>query len=152
VAGDFTLARMSNGPLGLRRCHRPGFTLLELLLVMMIATILMTLAVPPMLRTVRSTRLENARQDFMGDLRLARMEAIRRNASVTVTRTSSTAYTIDFIGTRSLSEGATFTSGPTTVVFASYGAVPAGGGTFVLGLAGRSATVFVSPAGNAVAR
>jgi prepilin-type N-terminal cleavage/methylation domain-containing protein len=136
----------------MRRCHRPGFTLLELLLVMMIATILMTLAVPPMLRTVRSTRLENARQDFMGDLRLARMEAIRRNASVTVTRTSSTAYTIDFIGARTLSEGATFTSGPTTLVYASYGAVPAGAATYVLGLSGRSASVVGGAGGNAVAK
>jgi type IV fimbrial biogenesis protein FimT len=128
---------------------RAGYTLIELLVVIMTASLLMVIALPPMFTTIRGTRLEAARQEFVGDLRLARMEAIRRNVSIAVQKTSATTYTIDSMGTRTLADGATFTSGPTTLRFAAFGPVPTGAATYVLQLNGKSGTVRISTAGNA---
>lgn len=134
------------------RSRRAGYTVIELLIVLMIAGIVMTIALPAMFATIRGTRLEAARQEFIGDLRLARMEAIRRNVSIAVEKTSSTTYTIDSIGTRTLADGATFTSGPTTLRFAAFGPVPTGATTYTMQLNGKSGTVRVSTAGNATAQ
>ena len=124
----------------------------ELLIVMMTMAIMIVIALPPMFNTIRGTRLEAARTSFIGDLRLARMEAIRRNVSIAVQKTSATTYTIDSIGTRTLEEEATFSSGPTTLRFAPFGPVPTGSATYELQLNGKSTTVTVSTAGNATGK
>lgn len=130
------------------RC-RGGFTLLELLIVMAILTIVAGIAVPAMQAAARLTRMETGGQTFMGDLRLARMEAIRRNRSVYVAKTGLDTYTIEYIGARTLREGVTFGSGPDTVRFAAFGPVQTGMATYTLQLDGETRTVRLSAAGNA---
>lgn len=132
--------------------RRPGFTLLEVLIVMAISAIVMGIAVAPMQATARAARLENARQALIGDLRLARVEAIRRNRSVDVTLVSDSTYTIEYIGSRSLKDGVTFASGTAALRFAPFGPVMTGMGSYVLELEGESSTVAVSAAGNASAQ
>ena len=134
------------------RSSRAGYTITELLIVMMTIAIVVVIALPPMFATIRGTRLESARQALIGDLRLARMEAIRRNVGINVQKTSTTTYTIDSIGVRTLEDGVTFTSGPATLRFAPFGPVPTGAATYTLHLNGKSATVTVSTAGNASAQ
>lgn len=127
--------------------RRAGFTLFEVLIVMVVTSVLLTVSLPPMLSATRATRLEAARTAFLGDLRVARTEAIRRNRSVQVTRTGPGTYTIEYLGTRTLPEDATFTGGPTTVKFGSAGPMQTGGATYTLAVGGRSTVVVLSPSG-----
>ena len=131
------------------RSRRAGFTLLELMIVMTIMLIVAGVAVPAIQSVARVTRIETARQTFIGDLRLARTEAIRRNRTVTVQKTSPTTYTIEYIGGRTLQEGAVFLTGPDEVRFAAFGPVLTGIASYTLKLEGQTTTVSLSAAGNA---
>jgi type IV fimbrial biogenesis protein FimT len=61
-----------------------GFTLIELLIVISIAAILATIAVPSFRDMLRTTRQNSALGLMVNDLNLARGEAIKRNGSVIV--------------------------------------------------------------------
>ncbi|HEX6135297.1 MAG TPA: GspH/FimT family pseudopilin [Longimicrobiales bacterium] len=131
--------------------RRPGFTLLELLIVLAILSVVVGIAVPPLRGAVKSTRLETARQTLIGDLRLARTEAIRRNRSVTVTITGANTYNIQFLGGRTLKEGVRFSAGPSSIQFAAFGALLTGATNYSLRLENTTAVVRLSTAGNASA-
>jgi prepilin-type N-terminal cleavage/methylation domain-containing protein len=133
-----------------RSTTRAGFSLVELLIVMAIFLILAGVAVPSLQSVSRASRIANGTHAFVGDLRLARMEAIRRNRSVEVEQTGATTYTIEYIGARSLSDGVTFTSGPALVRFAPFGPLQTGLATYTLNLDGDIRTVRLSASGNAV--
>lgn len=61
-----------------------GFGLIELLVVISIAAILLGLAVPSLRDFIMSQRVKSASYDIVYTLNLARSEAIKRNAAVTV--------------------------------------------------------------------
>lgn len=63
---------------------RRGFTLIELLVVMTIAAILLAVAVPSFREFMAAQRVKNTAFDFAAALLLARSEAVKRNASVSV--------------------------------------------------------------------
>lgn len=63
---------------------RRGFTLIELLIVISIAAVLATIAVPSFRDMLRTTRQNSALGLVINDLNLARGEAIKRNSSVIV--------------------------------------------------------------------
>lgn len=65
-----------------------GFTLLELMVVLAIAGILMTWGVSSFQNMVRNNRLTTVYNDFVAALHFARSEAVTRNASVTVCKSS----------------------------------------------------------------
>jgi type IV fimbrial biogenesis protein FimT len=61
-----------------------GFTLIELLVVVAIFGLLLTLAVPSFNDLILSTRIKGAASDIYASFALARSEALKRNANVTV--------------------------------------------------------------------
>ena len=63
-----------------------GFNLIELMVVVTIAAIMLGIGVPSFREFTASQRVKNAAFDFAAALLLARSEAIKRNAEVTVAR------------------------------------------------------------------
>src|SRR4030065_2579630 len=61
-----------------------GFTLTELLVVLAVAGILATMAVPSFKSLIQSQRVKNAGFELYSSLALARNEAIKRNSDVTI--------------------------------------------------------------------
>jgi len=68
-----------------RRQHpASGFSLLELMFVMVVLVILATIAAPNMYDMVLNSRVRAAASDLYGTLIIARSEAIKRNANVDI--------------------------------------------------------------------
>lgn len=65
-----------------------GFTIIELMITLIIAGILVTLAAPAMRNFVQEQRLIGQTNEFMGDLNLARSEAIKRASNAGVCSSS----------------------------------------------------------------
>ena len=128
--------------------RRSGFTLIELLFVLLVISTMATMAVPPMLSSQRKMRIDAAVQQLTLDLARARSEAVKRNESVTLTRTGSNSYTVAGIADQQL-DGVTFEAGSdTTITFASYGTLkPVASRTMVVRLGSETRTVAVSSAG-----
>jgi type IV fimbrial biogenesis protein FimT len=61
-----------------------GFTLLELLVVMGVITIMAAITVPSMLGAISHTKLRAASSDLAGLLQSGRVQAIKRNRTITV--------------------------------------------------------------------
>lgn len=70
---------------------RRGFTLVEVLVVLAIAAILVTIAVPGYAFLVNAGRLTSATNDLLTALHLARSEAIKRGVRITVCKTGNPA-------------------------------------------------------------
>ena len=67
------------------RTRNAGFTIVELMIVVLILAILTALAVPSMRDMIRNQRVKTASFDVFAGLILARSEAIKRNISITLT-------------------------------------------------------------------
>lgn len=65
-----------------------GFTLIELIVTLTIAVILLTIAVPSMSRVIQANRLTSAANELIGDLALARTEALKRGTNTGVCKSS----------------------------------------------------------------
>ena len=66
-----------------------GFTIVELMITVAVASILLAIAVPSFNQMIVSGRLTTQANEMVGALSLARSEAIKRNANVTFCRASS---------------------------------------------------------------
>lgn len=75
-------------------CHPPaagvrGFTLIELVVTLAVLAVLVTIAVPSFREMINRNRLVSGANEYIAVLHVAKSEAIRRNASVTVCPTTS---------------------------------------------------------------
>ncbi len=135
-----------NGNAGLTRNDR-GFTLIDVIITLAITMVLAHIALPPIGNTIRSVRLGATSSTLAGDLARARIEALKRNQVVDVTLTSATEYEIEFVGVRTLENGATFLEGPELIQFAPFGPMLTGPAEFVVGLGNDTRTVSLSASG-----
>jgi type IV fimbrial biogenesis protein FimT len=115
------------------RRHSIGVTLTELLVVVAVVGVLATLAVPSFRSLVESQRVKNAGFEMFSLLSLARSEAIKRNANVTITPSFNAEGEVGFtvtaadgevIRTKSALKGVVVTvapSGTTEVVYRRTG-------------------------------
>ena len=73
-----------NSPAPKAMLHRPagGFTLIELMVALAILAILVTIAAPSLRDAVLNARMTAQANDLMGDLNIARSEAVKRNQRV----------------------------------------------------------------------
>lgn len=131
---------------------RSGYTMLEIMIIMAITIVIVTFAFPQMGETVRRMALDGATQKLVSDLRRARIEAMRRNASVYVAKKDSVTYEIQYVGVRTLPSEVVFDgSSPDTVRFAPFGPTLTGPATYTLSRGGYSTTVLVAASGMASA-
>lgn len=72
--------------MGVAQIRRNGFTLIELLITVVLAAIVLTLGVPSFRSLVQDNRMTTHLNTLTADLALARSEAIKRGARVTVCR------------------------------------------------------------------
>lgn len=70
-----------------------GFTLVELMVTVAVAAVLLAVAVPSFTQMIVSGRLTTQSNDMLAAINLARSEAIKRNASVTLCRAAANATT-----------------------------------------------------------
>lgn len=91
-----------NRPFVGRERFNKGFTLIELIVTLTVAGILFAMAVPGLQQFVSSNRLASQINDLMGDISLAKTEAIKRNTTTGIcasaTGTSCTASAGDWAG------------------------------------------------------
>lgn len=75
-----------------------GFTLVELMITMTVALVLIMIAVPSFKNLMLSSKLTTTANDVVGAINLARMEAIKRNASTQLCSDSASNNTTDTLG------------------------------------------------------
>ncbi|NWG73910.1 MAG: GspH/FimT family pseudopilin [Rubrivivax sp.] len=71
-----------------------GFTLTEMLIVVAVAAVLLTVAVPSFRPLFAKWRLEGAANELSADLQYARSQAVADSANVTFSTTNSSTYSI----------------------------------------------------------
>lgn len=119
-----------------------GFTLIEVLIVLVVAAILATMAAPSLTSIIATQRAKSVATDLHLSLTVARSEAASRNASVTVAANSGawqngwqiypTATPANVIQNYAATRGATIDSGGvTSVIYQRSGRIQ-GAATFVI--------------------
>jgi type IV fimbrial biogenesis protein FimT len=78
----------------LRPGNRSGYSLVELLIVLMIAALVLALATPKMVSFTRYLTSRSATSQVVGDLALARSTAVRNGRSASLRIASASAYSV----------------------------------------------------------
>jgi type IV fimbrial biogenesis protein FimT len=71
-----------------------GFTLIELMITVVVLGIFLSLAIPSYSDWMKRLQMRNAAESILNGLQLARVEAIKRNLSVTMRLTGGTGWTV----------------------------------------------------------
>ncbi|MBW3570283.1 MAG: GspH/FimT family pseudopilin [Gemmatimonadetes bacterium] len=77
-----------------RRDSRGGFTLTELLIVLILAAIISSMALPRFFGFIRHLNARSATSQVVGDLTMARTQAVREGRSVSVRMTGPSTYQV----------------------------------------------------------
>lgn len=80
--------------LDMRNKNQKGFTLIELMVVVVVLAILMSIAAPSYRAFIANTQIRNTAESVRNGLQLARSEAVKRNQSVKFTLSSDTSWTV----------------------------------------------------------
>ena len=64
--------------------HQCGFTLIELIITMAIATILVSIAIPNFSTLIQNNRITASANEFIGNMQLARSTAIKQQRNTTI--------------------------------------------------------------------
>lgn len=114
-----------------------GFTIVELMIVVVIVAILTAAAAPSMGKMIRNSRVKTAAFDVFASLTFARSEAVKRNLTVTITPNNSGDWTKGWVindsnGTvlkiekdRQVNSNEMVMTGPVNVVYARTGRLSA---------------------------
>lgn len=89
--------------------QQSGFTLIELIVVVTLTAVLLGIGIPSFREFTATQKVKGAAFDLAAALLLARSEAVKRNATVTVTQTGgnwSNGWTVTVGGTTLSSQGA----------------------------------------------
>jgi type IV fimbrial biogenesis protein FimT len=136
-----------------------GFTLIELMITLAIAAVLLTVALPSMRTFIENSRIKAASFDVQSALILARSEAIKRNADVTLTSTGGanwkSGWTITAGGATIQAQDAYTSSaklaisGPASLVYKGTGRLSATVGAITVSSTGssRTSTITISLTG-----
>lgn len=136
-----------------------GFTLVEMAITVAVLAILVSVALPSFQGLIMAQRVRAAASELHASLILARSEAIKRNASVTLTPVSSDlakGWSLDLAGvTASLQAhealaGVTFTPAAPSVTFTAVGRLATGSTAAITVSANRTTTqwtIRLEPAG-----
>lgn len=73
--------------------YKTGFTLIELMVTIAIVAIVLGIAIPSFSSTIASNRLTTSANELVTALNLARSEAVKRGASVTVRKVDDNSFT-----------------------------------------------------------
>jgi type IV fimbrial biogenesis protein FimT len=98
------MARQSGKQIAARTIR--GFTLAELMVTVAVASILVTIAVPSFRGLTISNSLTAAANDVVGAINVAKMEAIKRNASTQLCSNVAATNTSDTLGSACGTDGA----------------------------------------------
>lgn len=140
------------------RSHR-GFTLIEMMITIAVAAILMAIVVPSFRTFTLSQRVKSGSFDLYSTLMLARSEAVKRRATVTVAASAANwnnGWTISdgttTLRTQDTPKGLTITSDQTTLTYQLDGRVGSGSASYLqLAATGSTAAgmrcMTVDPAG-----
>ena len=138
---------MNRPPLRKSRIH--GFTLVEMMVVVVIGAILVGAAAPSFSRAIATQRARSAGTDVYLALLKARSEAIKRNATVTLAPKTggwqngwqivNPAVATDILEDHGAAAGATIT-GPSSVVYRPSGRLQAGTAVSILIAVGPAAS------------
>lgn len=102
------------------RKHESGFTIIELMIVIVVIAIIIAIAAPSFQKMLERNRLKSAVEEVKSDLQLAKSEAIKRSTNVSFSLTTGTpwSYTVDSIPVKTVSgdqfEGVSVASNTTT--------------------------------------
>lgn len=80
------------------RCRRNGFTIVELMVTIGVAAILLVIAVPGFRNVTLANKLNAAANDMVNAINVARMEAIKHNASAQLCSNQASANSSDTLG------------------------------------------------------
>ena len=141
------------------RANARGFTMVELLTVMSILVIILGVMAPSFSEFLAAQQAKGLSYDLTGDLMLARNEALKRNASVTVSRGSagweqgwSVVSDGESLSTRNpAAQSVTVTGAPATITFDFNGRVSSPAATVRITISSHTSSrcVQLDPSGRA---